>query len=217
MQSYTFRGRVWPAECCLSAAGLQTGDFVSVHHKLIGGGGDGGSTGAESRSSFLEMYATKKAAKVNAMNILLYEAQNTAHEGVTLPQQYLNCQRVHSVLLYTTACMSQSLVHLLCVEKQEPWQVISSCCLMSTLASDLTSTIACCNSVNCHMQVNPVEAKIAKWTRCNLSGQPLQPPCVADELGNLYNKDAMVQALVSKTLPGSLSYISSLKHLIDLK
>ena len=67
------------------------------------------------------------------------------------------------------------------------------------------------------LQINPVEAKLAKWTRCNLSGEPLQPPCVADELGNLYNKDAVVQALVSKSLPGSLSYISSLKHLIDLR
>ena len=66
-------------------------------------------------------------------------------------------------------------------------------------------------------QVNPVEAKLAKWTRCNLSGELLQPPCVADELGNLYNKDAVVQALVSKSLPPSLSYISSLKHLIDLR
>lgn len=91
MQSYTFRGRVWPAGSCLSAAGLQTGDFVSVHHKLIGGGGDGGSTGAESRSSFLEMYATKKAAKVNAMNILFNKAQNAVHHSAILPQQYLNC------------------------------------------------------------------------------------------------------------------------------
>ena len=67
------------------------------------------------------------------------------------------------------------------------------------------------------LQVNPVEAKLAKWTRCNLSGETLHPPCVADELGNLYNKDAMVQALVTKSLPASLSYISTLKHLIDLR
>ena len=65
--------------------------------------------------------------------------------------------------------------------------------------------------------MNPVEAKLAKWTRCNLSGEVLHPPCVSDELGNLYNKDAVVQALVSKSLPHSLAYISSLKHLIDLR
>ena len=62
-----------------------------------------------------------------------------------------------------------------------------------------------------------MEAKLAKWTRCNLSGEILNPPCVADELGNLYNKDAIVQALVTKSLPASLSYISTLKHLIDLR
>ncbi|KAL0044635.1 hypothetical protein WJX82_003672 [Trebouxia sp. C0006] len=126
--SYEFQGRNWPQQVQLASAGVRPGDFIALHQRLRGGGGDGGSTGAESRSSFLEMYATKKAAKVN-----------------------------------------------------------------------------------------PVEAKLAKWTRCNLSGEPLHPPCVADELGNLYNKDAMVQALVSKSLPGSLSYISSLKHLIDLR
>lgn len=125
---YEFQGRNWPQQVQLASAGVRPGDFIALHQRLRGGGGDGGSTGAESRSSFLEMYATKKAAKVN-----------------------------------------------------------------------------------------PVEAKLAKWTRCNLSGEPLHPPCIADELGNLYNKDAMVQALVSKSLPGSLSYISSLKHLIDLR
>ncbi|DBB01814.1 hypothetical protein WJX77_008966 [Trebouxia sp. C0004] len=125
---YEFQGRNWPQQVQLASAGVRPGDFIALHQRLRGGGGDGGSTGAESRSSFLEMYATKKAAKVN-----------------------------------------------------------------------------------------PVEAKLAKWTRCNLSGEPLHPPCVADELGNLYNKDAIVQALVSKSLPGSLSYISSLKHLIDLR
>lgn len=77
--------------------------------------------------------------------------------------------------------------------------------------------ILSCYECQACLQINPVEAKLAKWTRCNLSGEPLQPPCVADELGNLYNKDVIVQALVTKSLPGSLSYISSLKHLIDLK
>ena len=34
------------------------------HLRLCGGGGDGGSTGAESRSSYLEMYREKRADKV---------------------------------------------------------------------------------------------------------------------------------------------------------
>ncbi len=38
------------------------------------------------------------------------------------------------------------------------------------------------------LQVNPAEEKLARWTTCKLSGEPLQPPCVVDELGSLYNK-----------------------------
>eukprot|EP00983_Pelagomonas_calceolata_P092910 1157720-Pelagomonas_calceolata.AAC.2 len=49
---------------------------------------------------------------------------------------------------------------------------------------------------------------LLRFTQCHLSGQPLQPPCVVDELGNLFNKDALLQALLNKTLPPSLSYIS---------
>jgi len=46
---------------------------------------------------------------------------------------------------------------------------------------------------------------------------PLQPPCVIDELGNLYNKEAMVHALLNKSIPEALSYITSLKkHLRDV-
>lgn len=89
---------------------------------------------------------------------------------------------------------------------------ISTCYYCDQNASHLTSS-----HFSAPLQVNPVEAKLAKWTRCNLSGEVLHPPCVADELGNLYNKDAMVQALVTKSLPASLSYISSLKHLVDLR
>ena len=63
-QAFEAQGRSWSARTSVASAGVRNGDFVAVHQKLRGGGGDGGSTGAESRSSFLEMYATKKAAKV---------------------------------------------------------------------------------------------------------------------------------------------------------
>ncbi len=43
------------------------------------------------------------------------------------------------------------------------------------------------------LQVNPEEERLARWTTCQLSGMPLQPPCVADELGSLLNKDAVLQ------------------------
>ena len=63
-QAFESQGRTWPRETSLATAGVQAGDFIALYQRLRGGGGDGGSTGAESRSSFLEMYATKKAAKV---------------------------------------------------------------------------------------------------------------------------------------------------------
>jgi len=66
-------------------------------------------------------------------------------------------------------------------------------------------------------QVNPAEEMLARATRCRLSGERLQPPCVADELGSLFNKDALVHALLNKTLPPALAYISSLKAVTTLK
>jgi Rtf2 RING-finger len=46
---------------------------------------------------------------------------------------------------------------------------------------------------------------------------PLQPPCAADELGNLFNKEAVVQALLAKNMPRGLAHLTSMKHLIDIK
>lgn len=40
--------------------------------------------------------------------------------------------------------------------------------------------------------MDPNQERIAKWTRCHLSGELLTPPCVADELGHLFNKDSIV-------------------------
>ena len=105
-----------------------SGATVHLTGRLPGGGGDGGSTGAESRSCYLEMYAGKKTEKVD-----------------------------------------------------------------------------------------PAEELMAKWTRCHLTGEPLSPPVVVDELGNLYNKDAIVHALLHKTLPSALSFIASIKHVIEVK
>jgi Rtf2 RING-finger len=52
--------------------------------------------------------------------------------------------------------------------------------------------------------------------RCS-TGEPLLPPCVLDELGSLYNKDAVVHALLNKSLPPGLAHITGLKSLIPLK
>lgn len=58
---------------------------------------------------------------------------------------------------------------------------------------------------------------LARATRCRLSGETLQQPCVADELGSLFNKEALVHALLNKTLPPALAHISSLKSVTTLK
>lgn len=121
-------GRTLPAMCSLDAAALPPCALLEVLPRLCGGGGDGGSTGAESRSAYLEMYRGKQ-----------------------------------------------------------------------------------------HDKVNPEEERLARWTACHLSGMPLAPPCAADELGNLYNKESVVQALLTKSIPRSMSHISSIKHLIDVK
>ena len=118
-------------EICAILAKLSQLPFEMRHHKLFrlrGGGGDGGSTGAESRSTYLEMYAGKQ-----------------------------------------------------------------------------------------HDKIDPEEERLARWTVCHFSGAPLHPPCVADQLGYLYNKEALITAMLTKTLPPELSHINGLKSLLNLK
>ena len=84
LQCFEFRGHTWPQHTQLAAAGVRAGDFIALHQRLRGGGGDGGSTGAESRSSFLEMYATKKAAKVLVhLHQSLHRLSMINHQHVT--------------------------------------------------------------------------------------------------------------------------------------
>lgn len=65
-------------------------------------------------------------------------------------------------------------------------------------------------------KVDPNEARIAKWSRCALSSEVLKPPCVVDLLGNLYNKEALVSALLTKSLPKELRYIKGLKDMVTI-
>lgn len=64
--------------------------------------------------------------------------------------------------------------------------------------------------------MNPEEERLARWTTCHISGELLQPPVVADRLGNLYNKEAVLQGLLSKTLPPGLEHIHGLKSVTEL-
>lgn len=65
-------------------------------------------------------------------------------------------------------------------------------------------------------KVDPVEQRLALFTTCRLSGKPLRTPCVCDDLGSLYNKDAVLTALISKTVPKSLAHIASRKNVHDV-
>lgn len=51
----------------------------------------------------------------------------------------------------------------------------------------------------------------SKWHLCSLSNEPLRPPIVTCQLGNLYNKDSVIKYLLSKKMPKSFKHIHSLK------
>lgn len=51
-----------------------------------------------------------------------------------------------------------------------------------------------------------------RWFYCALSDDPLQTPIVVDELGNLLNKEAVIKALLDKSIASS-----SFKHIRNLK
>lgn len=149
LQRVVCGGRTLDPHSSLAAAGVPPGATLELLPRLLGGGGDGGSTGAESRSCYLEMYAGKKADKVKAV------------------------------------CGSAD------------WPAASCRCVFAG-ASPLPAPRPHMQSETCpeppRAQVNPEEERLARWTTCQLSGMPLQPPCVADELGSLFNKDAVLQA-----------------------
>ena len=64
LQCVSYRGRMCGSHESLGDLGVRAGCRLDVGLRLRGGGGDGGATGAESRVSYLEMYASKKPDKV---------------------------------------------------------------------------------------------------------------------------------------------------------
>jgi hypothetical protein len=50
-----------------------------------------------------------------------------------------------------------------------------------------------------------------RLTTCALSGAPLAEPLMADELGNLFNKEALLTAVLKGALPAAFSHIRKLK------
>ncbi|KAF5749526.1 protein RTF2 [Tripterygium wilfordii] len=66
-------------------------------------------------------------------------------------------------------------------------------------------------------KVDPNEQRLSKWLNCGLSNEPLTEPCVIDRLGNIFNKQALVEALLGKKLPKEFGYIKGLKDMINIK
>jgi hypothetical protein len=62
---------------------------------------------------------------------------------------------------------------------------------------------------------NIKEEQRLRSSTCAQSSQPLSSHIVIDELGNLYNKDILIQSLISKTLVSSCNHIRGLKDIKD--
>jgi hypothetical protein len=67
-------------------------------------------------------------------------------------------------------------------------------------------------------QVDPAVELQARWKYCALSGEELKQPIVACELGRLYNKEAVLMALLDKSnMPEVARHIRSLKDVTVLQ
>ncbi|KAL1548955.1 replication termination factor 2 [Salvia divinorum] len=66
-------------------------------------------------------------------------------------------------------------------------------------------------------KVDPHEQRLSKWVNCSLSNEPLRPPVVIDALGNFFNKEALVEALLKKSMPKQFWYIKGLKDMMNVE
>ena len=75
---FSFAGRPLPDDARLMDCGIQGSSSLGLGLRVLGGGGDGGATGAESRDCYLNMYAVKKPDKVDPNEIKLAKFTNCA-------------------------------------------------------------------------------------------------------------------------------------------
>lgn len=66
-------------------------------------------------------------------------------------------------------------------------------------------------------KVDPNEKRLSKWMNCALSFEPLMPPCVIDGLGNVFNKEAIVRALIEKRVPREFGHVRGLRDMIGVE
>jgi hypothetical protein len=55
-----------------------------------------------------------------------------------------------------------------------------------------------------------------RWITCAITRQPLVQPIVADALGNIFNKEALIKSLIEKTISPRYNHIRSLKQIYDV-
>lgn len=125
---FTLNGKLLPDSTPVKSSLIAPLSTLTLRLRFLGGGGDGGATGAESRDCYLKMYAEKKPDKID-----------------------------------------------------------------------------------------PNEVRLSKWLNCTLSNEPLKHPVVIDKLGNLFNKEALVQALLKKQVPKQFAYIKGLRDMIPIE
>lgn len=59
--------------------------------------------------------------------------------------------------------------------------------------------------------LSSLEMNKVRMSTCQISQQVLQEPVVACKLGNLYNKEAVIGALLNRTMPEHVSHVRALK------
>jgi len=75
-------------------------------------------------------------------------------------------------------------------------------------------------SIVCRLEedrIGKLEKRKMQLQYCAASQALLRDPVVVDRLGNLINKEALMEGLLSKSLRGNLSHIRSLKDVKDVK
>eukprot|EP01069_Polyplicarium_translucidae_P006844 Polyplicarium_translucidae@DN302_c0_g1_i1.p1 len=60
------------------------------------------------------------------------------------------------------------------------------------------------------------QERALRWKNCALTTNPLRKPVVACRLGRIYNKEALIEVLLSKKRPDSVKHIRSLKDVVEL-
>ena len=66
-------------------------------------------------------------------------------------------------------------------------------------------------------RLDKTELRAAKWSRCALSEEELTPPVVIDGMGQLMNKEKLLQALLSRApMPRHLAHVTGVADVVDV-